>query len=143
MSSKRKKARFEFEDDAVTGINVTPLVDVCLVLVIIFMVTTPLLSQPAFDVSLPAAKTKEGREEDKVTLSLSADGRLALDAQEYKSLQEMEKPLKFAIRQTDSRLVIIRADREATHGQLTGLMAAAKAAGAGSITIATEQKKSP
>lgn len=136
-----KKHRYELEDDMVTGINVAPLVDVCLVLVIIFMVATPLLSQPAFDVSLPAAKTKEGREEDKVTLSVSADGRLALDAQEYKSIEEMEKPLRRVLGQTESRLVIIRADREATHGQLTGLMAAAKAAGALSITIATEQKK--
>jgi len=70
--SRPHKSRFELEDDAVTGINVTPLVDVCLVLVIIFMVATPMMSQPAFDVQLPIAKTKEGKEEDKVTIAMSA-----------------------------------------------------------------------
>ena len=60
---RRRRSRFELEDDAVVGINVTPLVDVCLVLVIIFMVATPMMSQPAFEVALPVAKTKEGQEE--------------------------------------------------------------------------------
>ena len=49
-------------------------VDVCLVLVIIFMVTAPLLSTPAFKVELPKARTQEGEEKDKTILSLSADG---------------------------------------------------------------------
>ncbi|MBI5597787.1 MAG: biopolymer transporter ExbD [Elusimicrobia bacterium] len=133
--------RFQLEDDAVTGINVTPLVDVCLVLVIIFMVATPLLSRPAFDVSLPVAKTKEGEEQDKVTLSLSADGRLAVDSMEFKTPEELQAGLKRAIAGTESGLVVIRADREALHGRLTDLMARAKAAGARSLTVATEQRR--
>lgn len=131
---------FELEDDAVTGINVTPLVDVCLVLVIIFMVTTPLLSQPAFDVALPAAKTEEGREEEKVTVSLSADGRFAIDAREYKTLGAMKGPLVSAIGRSETGLVVLRADKDATHGILTEVMALAKDAGAKSIRIATDQK---
>lgn len=133
--------RFQLEDDSVTGINVTPLVDVCLVLVIIFMVATPLLSRPAFDVSLPVAKTKEGEEQDKVTLSLSADGRLAVDSTEFKTPEELQAGLKRAIAGTESGLVVIRADREALHGRLTDLMARAKAAGARSLTVATEQRR--
>ncbi|MEE8424365.1 MAG: biopolymer transporter ExbD [Elusimicrobiota bacterium] len=136
-----KTPRYELEDDAVTGINVTPLVDVCLVLVIIFMVATPLLSQPAFDVDLPAASTKEGQEEDKVTISLGAGGRMALDSQEYKKIDDLAKVLPRAIARTESGLVVIRADKEALHGLLTEVMARAKFAGARSITIATEQKK--
>ena len=137
----RRRTRYELEDDSVTGINVTPLVDVCLVLVIIFMVTTPLLSRPIFDVKLPSAKTKEGREEDKVTVSLSADGRMAVDARECKSFEDVSQALKIAIYGTDSKLVIIRADQDATHRELTELMARAKEAGAQSLTVATEQKK--
>jgi biopolymer transport protein ExbD len=139
--SKRRVPRFELEDDAVTGINVTPLVDVCLVLVIIFMVATPMLSQPAFDVKLPTAKTKEGEEQDKVTLSLAADGRVAIDSQEFTDLAAMQRSLKAALGGSESGLVVIRADREATHGRLTDLMSRAKAAGARSLTVATEQKK--
>ena len=133
-------SKFQLEDDSVTGINVTPLVDVCLVLVIIFMVATPLLSRPAFDVSLPVAKTKEGEEQDKVTLSLSADGRLAVDSMEFSTPEELQAGLKRAIAATESGLVVIRADREALHGRLTDLMARAKAAGARSLTVATEQR---
>ena len=139
--SKRRVPRFELEDDAVTGINVTPLVDVCLVLVIIFMVATPMLSQPAFDVKLPQAKTKEGEEQDKVTLSLAADGRVAIDSQEFLDMTAMQKALKVSLAGSESGLVVIRADREATHGRLTDLMSRAKAAGARSLTVATEQKK--
>ncbi|TPW20125.1 MAG: TonB system transport protein ExbD2 [Elusimicrobia bacterium] len=138
---KRRVPRFELEDDAVTGINVTPLVDVCLVLVIIFMVATPMMSQPAFDVKLPQAKTKEGQEEDKVTISLGSDGRVALDSQEFTDLEAMQKALKAGLAATESGLVVIRADREATHGRLTDLMGRAKAAGARSLTVATEQRK--
>lgn len=138
---KRRVPRFELEDDSVTGINVTPLVDVCLVLVIIFMVATPMMSQPAFDVKLPQAKTKEGQEEDKVTISLGSDGRVALDSQEFTDMAALQKALKAGVAVTESGLVVIRADREATHGRLTELMGRAKAAGARSLTVATEQRK--
>jgi biopolymer transport protein TolR len=137
----RKRSHYELEDDAVTGINVTPLVDVCLVLVIIFMVATPMMSQPAFDVELPVAKTKEGKEEDKVTISMSADGRLAVDSLEVKKPEELKKRLVYALRQIDSALVVIKADKEALHGRLTEVMAIAKEAGAKSLTVATEQAK--
>lgn len=52
----------EYMNDAkaITGVNITPLVDVCLVLVIIFMVTAPFFSQPILDVKLPIAHTAEG-----------------------------------------------------------------------------------
>ncbi len=50
-----------YSDDApITDINITPLVDVCLVLVIIFMVTAPMMSDPAIKVDLPKAHTREG-----------------------------------------------------------------------------------
>ena len=137
---KRPRYHYELADDSITGINVTPLVDVCLVLVIIFMVTTPLLSEPAFDVDLPPAHTQEGKESDKVTISLSAEGRIAIDAEEFPSVEAMFKHLKLALLKTESQLVVIRADRDALHGQLTALMAQAKAAGARSMSIATEKK---
>ena len=127
-------------DDIVSGINVTPLVDVCLVLVIIFMVTAPLMSDPIIKVSLPQAHTREGEEKDKITITLSKEGRLALDEKEFKTILEMEDDLKVKLAGSESKLVILRADQEATHGKLTELMAAAKDAGAQSLTIATEQK---
>lgn len=137
---KASKSRIE-EDEIMAGINVTPLVDVCLVLVIIFMVTAPLMSDPVIKVSLPKAHTKEGEENDKTTITLAKDGRLALDYKEYKDFTSMEDDLKVKLALSDSKLVILKADEDALEGKLTELMARAKDAGALGLTIATEQKK--
>ncbi len=131
------------DDDIVAGINVTPLVDVCLVLVIIFMVTAPLMSDPLIKVNLPRANAQaHDKEQDKITLTLGKDGRMALDEKEFKDVKEMEDELKVKLANSESKLVILRADGDATHGRLTELMAAAKDAGAESMTIATEQPRS-
>lgn len=137
---KKRTSEFDEEESLLTGINVTPLVDVCLVLVIIFMVTAPLLSNPAFKVDLPQAKTQEGEEKDKTTVSLSADGRYAVDEDEVKNLDELSARLKEKLATSASRLVVLRADEKALNGDLTEVMARAKDAGAISLTIATIKK---
>jgi len=129
------------DDDIVSGINVTPLVDVCLVLVIIFMVTAPMLSEPVIKVDLPRAHTKEGEEKEKITITLGRDGRMALDYKEYQTYEAMEPDLKDKLLMSESKLVILKADQDALHGKLVELMARAKDAGAQSLTIATERKK--
>ena len=138
---RKRESEFDQDESMLTGINVTPLVDVCLVLVIIFMVTAPLLSNPAFKVDLPQAKTQEGEEKDKITLSLSADGRYAVDESEVKNLDELSNELKQKLATSASRLVVVRADEKALNGDLTELMARAKEAGAASLTIATLKKR--
>ncbi len=131
-----------WSDDApIVDINITPLVDVCLVLVIIFMVTAPMLSDPAIKVSLPKAHTREGEEKDKITLTLGKEGDYALDYEKFSDVQLLAERLKGKLSESDSKMVILRADKEALHGQLTDLMARAKDAGALSMTIATEQEK--
>ena len=61
-----------------------------------------------------------------------------LDEKEYKAVEELVEELKLRLAGSDSRLVVIRADRDARHGDLTDLMGRAKEAGAHSLTIATE-----
>ena len=129
------------DDDIVAGINITPLVDVCLVLVIIFMVTAPLMSDPVIKVTLPKAHAERGEEADKLTITLGKDGKVALDAKIFTDLDEFENELKVRLAQSDSKIVILRADQDALHGRLTDLMAKAKDAGAQSLTIATDQVK--
>ena len=128
-------------DDPITDINITPLVDVCLVLVIIFMVTAPLFSDPPIKVDLPSAHTKEGEEADKITLTLSKDGEFALDAEKFSDIKLLGEALKIKLSESETKMIILRADKDALHGQLTDLMARSKDAGALSLTIATEQKK--
>ena len=129
------------EDAPITDINITPLVDVCLVLVIIFMVTAPMMSDPAIKVELPKAHTREGEEKDKITLTLSKEGDYALDYQKFSDVKVLEAKLKEKLLESESKMVILRADKDALHGRLTDLMARAKDAGAQSMTIATEQEK--
>ena len=128
-------------EDGINDINITPLVDVCLVLVIIFMVTAPMFSEPAIKVDLPTATTREGEEADKITLTLSKDGEFAVDSDKFTDPVQMTEALRRKLAESDSKMIILRADREALHGQLTDLMARAKDAGALSLTIATEQKR--
>lgn len=129
------------DEEPITDINITPLVDVCLVLVIIFMVTAPMFSEPALKVDLPTAHTKEGEEKDKITLTLSKDGQYALDYEKFPTAEAMTARLKEKLAESESKLVILRADKDADYGPLTDLMARAKDAGARSMTIATEQAK--
>jgi biopolymer transport protein ExbD len=127
-------------DEGINDINITPLVDVCLVLVIIFMVTAPMFSEPALKVDLPSAHTQEGEEKDKIILTLSKDGQYAVDQFKFDDVKLAQAKLREKLAASESKLVILRADREAYHGQLTDLMARAKDAGALSMTLATERK---
>ncbi len=129
------------EEDIVSAINVTPLVDVCLVLVIIFMVTAPILSEPVIKVHLPKAHTKEGSEAEKITITLGKDGHLALDYKEYPDFAAMKPELQLKLATSETKLVVVKADEDALHGRLVDIMAEAKDAGAQSLTIATEHKK--
>ncbi|MBI4676002.1 MAG: biopolymer transporter ExbD [Elusimicrobia bacterium] len=124
-----------------SGINVTPLVDVCLVLVIIFMVTAPLMSDPVIKVKLPKAHTQEGEERDKISVTLSREGRFALDQREFATLDAMDPYLRESVLRSESKMVVLRADEDALHGKLTEIMYRAKEAGAVQLTIATERKK--
>ena len=131
----------DYDDDAIVGINVTPLVDVCLVLVIIFMVTAPILSEPMFKVILPKANTQEGEEKEKIVVSVSRESRIAIETVEVKNLNEFSREIKNRLALNEDAYVIFKADEESSHGFLVELMYRAKEAGAKSLTIATEKKK--
>ncbi|MBI5743019.1 MAG: biopolymer transporter ExbD [Elusimicrobia bacterium] len=133
--------KVENDDTMMTGINVAPLVDVCLVLVIIFMVTAPLLSEPALKVNLPQAKTQEGEEKDKVVVTISAGGKYAVNEKVFTDEPAFLEGIDKVLKENGARLVVIKADAQAPYGELTNAMQRAKEAGATGITIATEQKK--
>ncbi len=135
-----KKAPAE-EEEIIAGINVTPLVDVCLVLVIIFMVTAPMMTEAKFKVKLPKAKTGESEEAQKIVITLGRDGRIALDEKEYSSLEALEPDLKLKLLMSETKRVILRSDQDAMHGRLTDIMSTAKESGAESLTIATLKEK--
>ena len=134
---------FDDDNDAIVGINVTPLVDVCLVLVIIFMVTAPILSEPLFKVILPKASTQEGEEKEKIVVSVSSEGRIAIESTEIKDMDEFVGNIRDRLDLNEDAYIVFKADEECSHGLLTDLMVRAKQAGAKSLTIATEKKREP
>jgi biopolymer transport protein ExbD len=127
------------ETKQITGVNIIPLVAVCLVLVIIFIVTAPLLSQPVLDVKLPKAHTAEGEERENITITITADHRIAVNERET-NWKELPVLLKQKLQVNRDKFVIIRADKRATYGEMVRAMDIAKQCGAKKLTIATRQK---
>ena len=91
------KSKWDKEAEPMGEINVTPLVDVMLVLLIIFMITAPLLTQ-GVDVDLPDAEAPPMTQNiEPLEVSIRADGRIFLQKKEVKSLQTLEKLKKHSI----------------------------------------------
>ena len=122
---------------AFSEINVTPFVDVMLVLLIIFMVTAPMLQQ-GFDVDLPETTTQPLRlREEPLVLTVTKDGTYRI-AQQAIPLEELQPKLEAILAGLDDRDVYLRADREAPYGVVVKAMAAARLAGAKTLGIVTE-----
>jgi biopolymer transport protein ExbD len=127
-------------EDAISDINVTPLVDVCLVLVIIFMVTAPLFSQPVMEVDLPKAITDEGESAENITITIDPDEKMAVNSKEV-TMDELKAELKLKLQQSSDKYVIIRADKLTNHGIVVKVLDMAKELGAKKLVFATEHKK--
>lgn len=124
----------------VTKIDITPLVGVALILVIIFIVTTPLIMAPIdMDIDLPDAATVEAKSEVNITISLTQQGHLALNEDKIDS-NRLEQLLKEKLSEGPKRLVVIRADKNVLHKNILSLLSLVKKAGAQNIAIATEQR---
>jgi biopolymer transport protein TolR len=119
-------------------INVTPLVDVMLVLLIIFMVTAPLL-KAGVPVELPESRAKAlGEERDQVTISMARDGTVYLDEAPV-APGELADRLGGIRPGADGKLplVTLRADRALDYGRVMGVMGELNRAGFTSISLVT------
>ncbi len=124
-------------DGAFSGINVTPLVDVMLVLLVIFMVTAPMMQQ-GVTVDLPNATGAALPQEDAAfVVTVTVDGQLYLNDTKHDLASLTERLL--AIREEKPGLVVyLRADNDSSYGNVVSVMAALKRAGIDKLGMVTE-----
>ncbi len=128
--------KFNKERTVLSEINVTPFVDVMLVLLVIFMVTAPLLQQ-GIDVNLPKAKGKDLPPEERITLVIKREGVIFLNDNPV-SLSQMRKKLE-AISKLNPN-VFLKADKSVPYGFVVEVMSEIKEAGIEKLGMITEPK---
>ena len=132
---------FEQEsNDSISQINITPFVDVMLVLLIIFMVTAPILQQ-GVNVDLPQVTVGplEGKDEQLVVI-VTREGKVQLNDSPLK-VDELQKKLAAILQVRPDREVYLRADKNVPYGKVVEVMAAARNAGVRKLGMVTEPLK--
>jgi biopolymer transport protein ExbD len=116
------------DDGLVSGINITPLVDVVLVLLVIFLMTAPVIYQSAIKVQLPKARTGEAAEKTPLSFTLSRQGELSWGADRIDWTILGQRLAALGDRAADETAVI-SADEGTPHGLVVRLMDALRQAG--------------
>ena len=125
-----------------TRINVTPIIDVALVLVIILLITAPMLSLADLEVKLPAAHSRDIEDQRFISITVSGTGGIAVDDKIVANVEEIGIMLRAHIGEGNERdvLVVVRADSGLPHVLVREVLEEARASGATRLAIATRQK---
>lgn len=123
-------------------INVTPFVDVVLVLLIIFMITAPLLSQ-GLDVDLPEATAPALQiSEQDIIITMNKEGEMFIfDDPDAYSLKTIEEKLKTVFTHREKKEILLRADKSTPYGIVVKAIALFKASGIERVGMITEEEK--
>ncbi len=122
----------------VSEINVTPFVDVMLVMLIIFMVAAPMMSE-GLDVNLPQSKQVEvlPTDADHMMLTIRNDGSIFLDQYKVDELEQLEGYLKTLVKEKNKTL-FLQADKEVAYGVVVDVMGRIKAVGIEKLGVVAE-----
>jgi biopolymer transport protein TolR len=123
----------------VARINVTPIIDVALVLVIVLLITAPMIAVTDMDVSLPHAKTRSVESDARVNVTLGRAGELALDDIDIVDAQLAGMIAERLHQDGDDLIVVVRADEGVPYDAVEHVLKTARAAGAKRLGIATQQ----
>ena len=127
----------EAGDGIVAEINITPLTDIFLVLLIIFMVTTTAVHEQGKNIDLPSADVPEQTTPDGVTVEVDALGVLKINGEPTLET-ELAMRLEEALSGADDKVVVLRGDQRVLLGQAVNILDLAQQAGAEGIAIATQ-----
>lgn len=128
------------QDDSISEINVVPLVDIILVVLIIFMVTAPMIMKPSINVNLPKAASGDKSTPSQLSIAIAAGGVLNLNgatadenAIQTKAQEEVGKNPEIQ--------AIISADKDVPHGTVVHIIDVVKTAGVKKFAISIEKSK--
>ena len=125
---------------ALSDINITPLVDVVLVLLIIFMVTAPVL-QSGIEVSVPKTRTVKEITEERLVISIDKQQRVFLGSDPI-NINEIANKLRQKVRDPRHQSIFLRADEDVPFGAFATVMDAVKQSGITNVSIVTQPLES-
>ncbi|MCW3094675.1 MAG: biopolymer transporter ExbD [Chthonomonadaceae bacterium] len=130
------------EDEPMSQMNLIPLIDIALTMLIIMMVTTVFIKKPGVNLTLPETATREGAPETQkdLTIYIGVDNKMYVDAKEQKPDQVQGLLTATAKKNKDAR-VLVKADRAVMYAKVMEVMDMARQAGLTHITLPTEPKK--
>ncbi len=123
-------------ESSLSDINVTPFVDVVLVLLIIFMITAPVL-QSGVEVAVPKTRTVKEISEERLVISIDRRQRVYLGSEAI-NITEIGARLREKIRDPENQSIYLRADENVPFGAFATVMDAVKQAGISNVSIVTE-----
>jgi biopolymer transport protein TolR len=121
---------------SLSDINITPLVDVVLVLLIIFMVTAPVL-QSGIELNVPKTRTVKEITEERLVISINKQQRIFL-GNDAVNINEIAAKIKQKIRDPQHQAIFVRADEDVPFGAFATVMDAVKSSGITNVSIVTQ-----
>jgi biopolymer transport protein ExbD len=125
-------------EESISEINVVPLVDIILVVLIIFMVTAPMFIKPSINVNLPKAASSDQTVASQLNITLTKDGQVILNGNPSTSDQLRAKATEELGKNPDIQAVI-SADKDVPHGTVVGIMDVIKSVGVKKFAISIEK----
>src|SRR6185312_10165777 len=125
-------------DEPISDINIVPFVDIILVVLIIFMVTTPFIMKPSINVNLPKAGSGEDTTPSELTVTITANGSISLNGKSTTEEAITAYAKELAAKRPDTQ-AIISADKNVTHGRVVGIIDAVKSGGVKKFAITIDK----
>ena len=135
------------DEDIISGINVTPLVDIVLVVLIIFMVTTSYIVKAQIEVDLPRAASGQDEVKSTLVFKINADGDYFIDGERKGSLEDVAKVIRQRVAEAgprkDDLRAVVAADKGVEYGRVVDLIDTIKLNGVEKFALNIERKARP
>jgi biopolymer transport protein ExbD len=130
----------ETDGEIFAEINITPLTDIFLVLLIIFMVTSSVIANTGKNVKLPEAQEASSTPPKAVNVTIATDGTIQVDGDVVRR-EALRGALEAALAKTEEKQVILRGDKDIVYGEAVYVLDQAQLAGAEGFALATSKKR--